>query len=81
MSGNKPIHEVRIGRVKAAVWQNDNGGKTSFSASFSKLYKDEATGKWASTESFGRDDLLVLAKVADQAHSFIVDQNGKSSED
>jgi len=26
---------------------------------------------WKQTESFGREDLPVLAKVADQAHSFI----------
>jgi hypothetical protein len=32
-------------------------------------FKDGNT--WKQTESFGRDDLPVLAKVADQAHSFI----------
>ena len=26
------------------------------------------------TDSFGRDDLLLLAKLADQAHTFICDQ-------
>ena len=34
---------------------------------FSRLYKDG--DQWKSTHSFGRNDLLVLAKVADQAHS------------
>ena len=33
----------------------------------SRLYKDGDEGK--SSQSFGRNDLLVLAKVADQAHS------------
>ena len=36
---------------------------------FSRLYKDG--GSWKSTQSFGRNDLLLLAKVADQAHSRI----------
>jgi hypothetical protein len=27
--------------------------------------------KWKSTQSFGRDDLLLLAKVADAAHTRI----------
>ena len=36
---------------------------------FSRLYKDG--DQWKSTQSFGRNDLLVLAKVADQAHTRI----------
>ena len=31
--------------------------------------------QWKNTESFGRDDLLTLAKVADEAHSWIHQQN------
>lgn len=36
---------------------------------FDRLYKDG--DKWKSTSTFGRDDLLLLAKVADQAHTRI----------
>ena len=35
----------------------------------SRIYKDGDI--WKSTESFGRDDLLLLAKVADKVHSWI----------
>ena len=42
------------------------------SVTFSRIYRD-AEGQWKTTQSFGRNDLLVLAKVADQAHSRIVD--------
>ena len=35
-----------------------------------RTYRDQA-GNWQSSGSFGRDDLLVLAKLADQAHSWI----------
>jgi hypothetical protein len=66
----KPIHEVRLGAIKAAVWRNEN--ETSgprFNVKFSRFYKDGDI--WKSTESFGRDDLLVVAKVADQTHSYI----------
>ena len=34
---------------------------------FSRVYKDG--DQWKSTQSFGRNDLLVLAKVADFAHT------------
>ena len=65
----KPVAEVRIGRVKAAIWRNDTEGGTRHNVTFSRLYKDGE--EWKSTQSFGRNDLLVLAKVADQAHSRI----------
>ena len=69
----KPIHEVRLGFIKAAVWRNETENGTRYNATFSRLYKNE--DQWASTESFGRDDLLLLAKVADQTHSWICAQN------
>ena len=69
MANPKPISEVRIGRVKAAIWTNGTEGRTRHNVTFSRLYKDGE--EWKSTQSFGRNDLLLLAKVADQAHSRI----------
>ncbi len=69
MANSKPVAEVRIGRVKAAVWPNETEGRTRHNVTFSRLYRDGA--EWKSTQSFGRNDLLVLAKAADQAHSRI----------
>ena len=72
---DKPIHEVRIGAIKAAVWRNEvNGGGVRYNVTFSRLYKDKEDDQWKSTDSFGRDDLLVLAKVADAAHTWIVQE-------
>ena len=67
MANPKPVAEVRIGRVKAAIWPNETEGRTRHNVTFSRLYRDGE--KWKRTQSFGRNDLLVLAKVADQAHS------------
>ena len=44
-------------------------GRTRHNVTFSSLYKDG--GQWKTTQSFGSNDLLVLAKVADRAHSRI----------
>ena len=69
----KPTHEVRLGAVKGAIWRNQTEtGDTRFSVKLSRIYKDGDT--WKSTDSFGRDDLLLVAKVADQAHSWIHQQ-------
>ena len=65
----KPIHEIRMGRIKAAIWQNETDNIIRYNVTFGRLFKEGES--WRQTESFGRDDLPVLAKVADQAHSFI----------
>lgn len=70
---NKPAHEVRLGSIKAAVWRNTTEAGVRYNATFSRLYRDG--DRWASTDSFGRDDLLLLAKVADETHSWICKQN------
>jgi hypothetical protein len=68
----KPIHIIRFGAVKAAIWENTAGEATRHNVTFAKLYKDGEA--WKVSESFGRDDLLPLAKVADHAHSWICEQ-------
>lgn len=70
----QPSKEIRLGSVKAAVWKNDTEAGVRYNVTFSRLYREGDS--WKSTESFGRDDLLLLGKVADQAHSWICSQNG-----
>ncbi|MBL9128274.1 MAG: hypothetical protein JNL97_11525 [Verrucomicrobiales bacterium] len=69
---NRPANELRIGNIKAAVWRNENEGSVRFNVTFSRSYRDAE--HWRSTDAFGRDDLLVLAKLADQAHTWICSQ-------
>ena len=70
----KPVNEVRFGAIKAAIWKNDTTGGVRYNVTFSRLYKDKDDDQWKSTDSFGRDDLLVLGKVADAAHTWIHQQ-------
>jgi hypothetical protein len=73
----RPTHEIRLAAIKAAIWRNETETGTRYNVQFTRLYKQD--DKWASTESFGRDDLLLLAKVADQAHSWIHQQEQEES--
>jgi hypothetical protein len=66
---NRPVHEVRMGRVRAAIWENDTKNGTRHNVTFSRLYKDG--DEWRDSTSFGRDDLPLLMKVADLAHTWI----------
>jgi hypothetical protein len=68
---SKPVHELRLGRLKAAIWENPTESGVRYNVTVARLYKDE-TGSWKSTDSFGVDQLLALAKLVDQAHTWIV---------
>lgn len=60
--------------IKAALWRNDTQHGARYGVTSSRLYKDG--DQWKSTDSFGRDDLLLLAKVADRVHIQIT-ENGE----
>lgn len=70
---NKPAHEVRCGRIKATIWENETANGTRYNVTFIRLWRDDQ-GNWQDSPSFGRDDLLLLAKVADKAHDWILAQ-------
>ena len=69
---NRPIDEVRIGRIKGAIWANPTENGVRYNVTFSRLYKEGE--EWCDSDSFGRDELLLLAKVADCAHTWICDR-------
>ena len=73
----RPTHEVRLGSIKAAVWRNQTETGVRHNVTFSRLYKDG--DKWKSSDSFGLQDLLAVSKVADQAHSWIHQQEQEES--
>ncbi len=77
-SKQKPAHEVRLGRIKGVVWANEmEGGGVRHNVQISRLYKDGDA--WKDTTSFGRDDLPLVAKVADLAHSWIFENSSTAT--
>ena len=64
--------QIRIGSVKAAIWRNEGDNGAYFNVTFQRLYRTE-DGQWQSTASFGRDDLLVLAKLANATHTRLLE--------
>lgn len=72
---DRPVHEVRLGKVKAAIWRNETEVGTRYSVTITRIYKTESG--WESSSSYGRDELPLVAKVADMAHSWIYQQNDK----
>jgi len=72
-AGSAPVKTLRLGRIKAAVWENGADQRAFFNVTFARTYMDEEK-KFHDADSFGRDDLLLLAKLADQAHTFICER-------
>ncbi|MDO8539502.1 MAG: hypothetical protein Q7S40_03615 [Opitutaceae bacterium] len=72
-SGAAPVKTLRLGRIKAAIWENNADQRTFYNVTFARTYMDEEK-KFHDSDSFGRDDLLLLGKLADQAHSFIFER-------
>jgi len=73
----KPVHEIRLGRIKAAIWKNETQNGSLHNVTFTRLYKDE--DQWKDSTSFGRDDLPLVAKVADMCHTWIFQQKQEDS--
>ena len=69
----QPVHEIRLGAVKAAIWENETQNGTRHNVSLTRIYKDGDV--WKDSTSFGRDDLPLVMKVSDLAHSWIFDNS------
>jgi hypothetical protein len=66
----KPVSKISIYPITAAIWKNEGQKGAWYSVTIERTYKDGDSYK--SSGSFGRDDLLILAKVADLAHSEVL---------
>ncbi len=77
MTKPTPTDHVRIGAISAAIWANPTETGTRYGVTFERLYRDPESGSWKSTSSFNRDDMLVLAKVADLVHTRIYELQAK----
>ena len=75
---NQPSHEIRLGSVKAAIWTNETDKGVMHNVTVSRIYR--SGDAWKSSDSFGRDDLLVVGKVVDLAHTWIFEQQQAAAE-
>jgi hypothetical protein len=67
----KPAAKITLFPVSAAIWRNQNQkGDAFYTVTFERSYKDDA-GKWHPSSNFSLSELLLLAKLADLAHTKI----------
>ena len=69
MNTNRPIHEIRLGNVRATIWANQKDEKTWYAVSVSRRFKQGT--EWKDVTSFNHDDLPVLVQAVQMAYSWI----------
>jgi hypothetical protein len=69
---NKPAHTIRRFSLKAAIWRNESEKGPWYSVTLSRRYKQGEEFKDVS--SFNANDLLPMAKMLDEADSWIAQQ-------
>lgn len=70
-----PVHEIRFGLIKAQIWENRTKNGQRFNITIQRLYKNGE--RWVESSQFGRDDLPLVSKAADLAHTWIFEQKHK----
>lgn len=68
-ANKKPVATFKLGRIRAAVWENDTDKGAVCNVTIERRYQDGE--EWKSSTSFGRSDLPLVAKLADEAMMFI----------
>jgi hypothetical protein len=66
----KPVARVVMSPIHSSIFRNESNGRAYYSTVFERRYRDDA-GNWKSSSSFNAGELLLLAKVADLAHTEI----------
>ncbi|WP_422929695.1 hypothetical protein [Singulisphaera sp. PoT] len=67
---SSPAHKIRFGNLSVTIWRNSSEKGVWYSVNPSRSYK-KGDETWKETDSLGFDDLLPMAKLLDQAHSWI----------
>lgn len=65
----KPIHELKWGPIKAAIWEGKCNGGSRYVVIASRPHKSDHG--WIGTCSLRREDFMVTCKVIDEAYRWI----------
>ncbi len=80
-ANRKPAAKITMYPVTAAIWRNENGkGEAFYNVTFERAFRND-TDQWQHSGNFSTGDLLLLAKVADRAHSVIFDLRAKDRQE
>jgi hypothetical protein len=67
-----PVHTIRHRSLKASIWKNQTEKGPMYKVTVVRSYREGET--WHDTHSFGFDELMNVAKLFGDAHSYITTQ-------
>jgi hypothetical protein len=76
---NPPAHTIRFGLIKGSVWRNQTRAGDRYTITVVRLFKNG--DRWTKSTRFGRDDLPLVAKICDLAHTWVFQNSGQPESD
>jgi hypothetical protein len=76
-TANKPVHAVRHRNLKASIWVNQTEKGPMYNVTVTRAYREN--DRWHDSTSFGYDDLMNVAKLMYDCHTFISVQRAREA--
>jgi hypothetical protein len=76
---NPPVAKIRVGLITASIWERKTDNGTFYATSFERRYRN-GDGDWKTSHSYDPADLLTVGKVADLAHTKILELQNAQGE-
>jgi hypothetical protein len=85
MEKQKPLCKFRAGQISSAVWENSinvNGRTvTVMKATVQSRYRDNQTGTWKTSGSYGKNEIPRLIYVLQKAYDTMMTEENTKTED
>ena len=78
--GNKPIANIRVGKIKIAAWENETPSGKMYTFTPSNSFYDEKTKEWKETTSYSATQLLELKQAIDEIYRQVRIKNNTPDE-
>ena len=81
--GNKPFHTIRDGACKVTIWRNEKPEGDDYWYEFvpGRTYTDKRDDQVKTSNSFGADDILIIASLMQEARVWLRGQRTQDRED
>lgn len=73
-----PAHVVKLGKIQASVWANETKNGKRYNVTACRRYQEN--GEWKRSDSYGRDELLCVARAFEAAYDWIWTQAKQTEE-
>ena len=78
-TANPPVAKIRVGLITASIWERKTDSGKFYATTFERRYRN-GDGEWKTSHSYDTGDLLTVAKVADLAHTKILELQNAQDE-